>query len=243
MLKLTNLSCGYGRISVVEVVDLAVAAGEAVALIGPNGAGKTTLLTAIMGTLRHRGGSVSFDGHDMSAASVHDIVAAGLSLVPEGRMIFGPLTVEDNLRLGAIGLGRPKRSTVEERFAAVYDLFPRLAERRAQIARTLSGGEQQMLAIGRSLMGAPRMMLLDEPFLGLAPKVVDEILTVLERLRSEGLPLLLVEQKLHVALAMAGRIVVMIKGRIVLDTDRETLSKRGDLDRLYFELAIEEARV
>jgi branched-chain amino acid transport system ATP-binding protein len=158
-------------------------------------------------------------------------------------MIFGPLTVEDNLRLGAIGLGRPKRSTVEERFAAVYDLFPRLAERRAQIARTLSGGEQQMLAIGRSLMGAPRMMLLDEPFLGLAPKVVDEILTVLERLRSEGLPLLLVEQKLHIALALAGRIVVMIKGRIVLDTDRETLSKRGDLDRLYFELAIEEARV
>jgi branched-chain amino acid transport system ATP-binding protein len=237
MLELSGVSAGYGRIKVIPALDLLIARGEAVALIGPNGAGKTTLLTAIMGGLRERSGLVRFDGRILSALRVDEIVASGLSLVPEGRMVFGPLTVRENLRLGAIGLGRPRRASVQERFAAVYGLFPRLAERRDQVASTLSGGEQQMLAIGRSLMGAPRMLLLDEPFLGLAPKVVQEILEVLEKLRAEGLPLVLVEQKLHIALALANRILVMVKGRIVLDTDPETLKKREDLDQLYFELA------
>jgi branched-chain amino acid transport system ATP-binding protein len=237
MLELEGFSAGYGRLRVIRNLRLAVARGEAVALLGPNGAGKTTLLTGIMGGLRERAGSVKFDGRELGAAATHEIVAAGLALVPEGRRIFGPLSVHDNLRLGAIGLGQPARATVAERFDVVYGLFPRLVERRRQIARTLSGGEQQMLAIGRALMTAPRMILLDEPFLGLAPQVVQEILASLRQLVAGGLPIVLVEQKLDLALSIVQRAYVMIKGEIVLESDADALKRRDRLDQLYFDLA------
>ena len=236
MLKIDGFSVGYDRLQVIADLRLDVARSEAVALIGPNGAGKSTLLNGLMGALRDRAGAVTFDGVAIGRRPTHEIVALGLALVPEGRRIFGPLSVEDNLRLGSIGRRRsaPK---APEGLDAVYRLFPRLAERRAQIAGTLSGGEQQMVAIGRALMTAPKMILLDEPFLGLAPKVVDEIKRVLEVLRSEGLSILLVEQKLDCAMQLTDRLCVMIKGRIVLTTGTADIRDRRDIDDLYFELS------
>jgi branched-chain amino acid transport system ATP-binding protein len=163
----------------------------------------------------------------------HDIVSQGVALVPEGRLVFAPFSVEDNLRLGAVTL----KTNLRERYDFVYGLFPKLAERRAQAAGTLSGGEQQMLAIGRALMSAPRLLLLDEPFLGLAPLVISEIRTSLEKLRQDGLTMLMVEQKLDIALEFARRAYVLIKGRIVLEEDTARLARRADLADLYFALA------
>ena len=235
MLTVSNLSTGYGRIRVVEGLALSVKAGECVTLLGPNGAGKSTTVMALMGCLRERSGQVQFDGRELGAARTHDIVAAGLALVPEGRRVFAPFSVTDNLRLGAIGLGG--RATLAERYAAVFTLFPRLKERHDQTAGTLSGGEQQMLAIGRALMSSPRMLLLDEPFLGLAPMIVEEIVNALESLMRGGMTILLIEQKLDIALALASRALVMIKGRIVLEETSSALAERADLDTLYITLA------
>ena len=242
MLELKGVSGGYGLAPVVHGVDLRVVAGETVAVLGPNGAGKSTLLGAITGTIRQRGGAIRFAGEEISQWPSHAIVAAGLVLVPEGRQIFAPFTVADNLRLGAVRLkarggASAGRSALAERYAYVYKLFPRLYERRAQRAGTLSGGEQQMLAVGRGLMSAPRLLLLDEPFLGLAPLIVVEIRRALEALQAQGLTILLVEQKLDIALSAATRAYVMIKGRIALESDTKTLSQRPDLNQLYFALA------
>jgi branched-chain amino acid transport system ATP-binding protein len=227
-------------LSVIRGIDLEIEAGETVALLGPNGAGKSTLLAAITGTIRHRGGEILFDGENLATMPSHAIVQLGLVLVPEGRLIFPPFTVEDNLRLGAVRLGRGQGRGLGERYDYVYELFPRLAERRLQRAGTLSGGEQQMLAIGRALMSAPRVLLLDEPFLGLAPKVMVEIRRALEILRRTGLTLILVEQKLDVALDFASRAYVMIKGRIALHQTTASLGRRSDLANLYFDLAAAE---
>lgn len=237
MLEVRQLTGGYGNVQVVHNVDLTVQTGETVALLGPNGAGKSTLLAAMTGTLRRRGGAVEFEGSELVSQDSHKIVAKGLRLVPEGRLIFGPLTVRDNLRLGALKLPRGQGYSVEERFDYVYKLFPRLKERATQLAGTLSGGEQQMVAVGRALMSAPRALLLDEPFLGLAPKIVEEIRRALELLSDEGLTILLVEQKLDIALAIASRAYVMVKGRIVLESSSEDLLARGNLGDLYFEVA------
>jgi branched-chain amino acid transport system ATP-binding protein len=202
MLALERLSAGHTAVPVVHEVSLSVATGESVALLGPNGAGKSTLLAAIVGTLANRSGRVLIDGEDIGRLPSHEIVNRGVALVPEGRLVFAPFKVEDNLRLGAIRLSGG-RAAVPDRFAYVYELFPRLAERHSQLAGTLSGGEQQMLAIGRALMSKPRLLLLDEPFLGLAPLVVTEIRRALEQLRKTGLTILIVEQKLDIALAFA----------------------------------------
>jgi branched-chain amino acid transport system ATP-binding protein len=241
MLRLEGVTAGYGPVQVIRGVDLHVRAGETVALLGPNGAGKSTLLAAITGTLQRRSGSILIAGRNIVAAPSHSIVQAGLTLVPEGRLMFSPMSVEDNLRLGALRLrasgGKTPKHTLAERFDHVYGLFPRLHERRSQLAGTLSGGEQQMVAIGRALMSAPRMLLLDEPFLGLAPLVVAEIRTALESLRGSGLTLLIVEQKLDIALGFASRASVMIKGRIALQETTQNLAQRRDLTSLYFELA------
>jgi branched-chain amino acid transport system ATP-binding protein len=207
--------------------------GESVALLGPNGAGKSTLMAALTGTIAHRSGVVELDGRDLVREPSHAIVGHGVALVPEGRLVFAPFSVEDNLRLGAVRL----RGQLAERYDAVYGLFPRLAERRRQSAGTLSGGEQQMLAIGRALMSAPRLLLLDEPFLGLAPLVVQEISRALEKLRESGLTLLMVEQKLDIALAFASRAYVLIKGRVALEDTTAALARRSDLGDLYFALA------
>ena len=232
MLILKDMVAGYGPVPVLHNIGMVVGSGEVVTVLGPNGAGKSTLIKGIAGVIRRRGG-LSLDGQDISHLDSHHIVAAGLAVVPEGRLIFAPLTVEDNLRLGSIRL-QNRRSSIMERFAGVFDLFPRLAERRYQLGGTLSGGEQQMLAIGRALMSAPRILLLDEPFIGLAPIVVEEIIQALEKLRENGLTLVLVEQKIEVALQFAQNAYVMVKGRVVLHDTTKNLLRRDDLEDLYF---------
>jgi branched-chain amino acid transport system ATP-binding protein len=214
-------------------VSLRVDPGEAVALLGPNGAGKSTLMAAITGSIAKRSGKVLLEEIDLVGKPSHAIVSLGVALVPEGRHVFAPFSVEDNLRLGAIRL----RGDPAERFGFVYRLFPKLKERARQPAGTLSGGEQQMLAIGRALMSAPRLLLLDEPFLGLAPLVVAEIKHALEKLRRDGLTILMVEQKLDIALEFASRAYVLIKGRVVLEEATAALARRPDLSDLYFALA------
>jgi branched-chain amino acid transport system ATP-binding protein len=233
MLRLSDVHASYGAAPVLQGVSLDVAARETVALLGPNGAGKSTLLAAITGTIRHRRGEIAVDGRNLVREHPHVIVESGVRLVPEGRLVFAPFTVEDNLRLGAVRL----KGDLRERFDYVYGLFPRLLERKKQPAGTLSGGEQQMLAIGRALMSKPRLLLLDEPFLGLAPLVVTEIRKSLEILRKSGLTVLMVEQKLDVALAFAQRAYVLIKGRVVLQDSTASLARRADLSDLYFSLA------
>ena len=235
MLEIGGVSGGYGAANVLGDVSLSVAKAESVALLGPNGAGKSTLMAAITGTLLRRSGRVLFENRDLIPLASHDIVEAGVALVPEGRQIFAPMSVRDNLRLGAIRLA--SGHTLEERYDFVFGLFPRLKERAGQRGGTLSGGEQQMLAIGRALMSAPRLLLLDEPFLGLAPLIVGEIRRALALLQQSGLTILLVEQKVDIALAMTRRAYVMIKGRIALHEDSAALSQRRDLANLYFALA------
>ena len=237
MLRLENLAASYGAAPVLQGVNLHVDRGEIVALLGPNGAGKSTLMAAITGTIARRSGMIELEGQNLVAMQSHDIVRAGVALAPEGRLVFPPFSVEDNLRLGAVRL----KGNLQERYAFVFGLFPRLAERRAQAAGTLSGGEQQMLAIGRALMSAPRLLLLDEPFLGLAPLVIAEIRSALEKLRQSGLTMLMVEQKLDIALGFAQRAYVMIKGRVVLEDSTYNLAQRPDLSDLYFALATSSA--
>ena len=237
MLRLENLAASYGAAPVLQGVNLRVAKGETVALLGPNGAGKSTLMAAITGTIARREGSIAFCDENLIRKPSHEIVERGVALVPEGRLVFPPFSVEDNLRLGAVRL----RGDLRERFDYVYSLFGRLAERQKQPAGTLSGGEQQMLAIGRALMSAPRLLLLDEPFLGLAPLVVLEIRQSLEKLRQGGLTMLMVEQKLDIALSFAQRAYVMIKGRVVLEDSTRNLARRPDLADLYFALATSSA--
>src|SRR5918996_1063930 len=213
MLRLRSVSARYGAAAALQQVDLDVAAGETVALVGPNGAGKSTLLAAITGTIRHRTGEIAFEGKDLSSEAAHTIVESGVRLVPEGRLVFAPFSVEDNLRLGAVRL----KGELRERFDYVYALFPRLFERKRQPAGTLSGGEQQMLAIARALMSRPRLLLLDEPFLGLAPLVVQEIRKSLEQLRRTGLTLLIVEQNARLALEHSDRGYVLETGAVVFE--------------------------
>jgi branched-chain amino acid transport system ATP-binding protein len=239
MLELHDVMGGYGHGPVVRGISLRVEKGETIALLGPNGAGKSTLLGALSGTLPVRTGRVVMNGLELVSLPSHRIVQHGLVQVPEGRRIFAPMTVEDNLRLGAVRLKSNSAAGVAERFDYVYTMFPRLAERRLQRAGTLSGGEQQMVAIGRALMSSPRVLLLDEPFLGLAPMVVEEIRRALNALRANGLTMVLVEQKLDIALPFTSRAFVVIKGRIALTDRSEQLAGRSDLGQLYFKLAAE----
>jgi branched-chain amino acid transport system ATP-binding protein len=212
MLRVTGLEARYGRIPALGGIDLAVSAGELVALVGGNGAGKSTLLRALSG-VQPASGEIMFAGEDVSHAPPERRVALGIVQCPEGRQVFGPLTVEDNLRLGAYRRGR---AHAESTLGRVYAMFPVLAERRRQAAGTLSGGEQQMLAIGRALMAEPRLLLLDEPSMGLAPRLVAEIFAVIRRLRDADTALLLVEQNAAAALAIADRGYVLETGRVVL---------------------------
>jgi branched-chain amino acid transport system ATP-binding protein len=236
MLELIDVKASYHLAPVVQGVSMRIETGETVALIGPNGAGKSTLLGAISGTVPKRHGQVLLDGVDLMQLDSHDIVALGVVQVPEGRHVFAPMTVQDNLLLGSVALKNRQRA-LQERFDAVYALFPRLAERRGQLAGTLSGGEQQMVAIGRAMMSKPKLLLLDEPFLGLAPKVVEEIRQALHTLRGEGLTLILVEQKLDIALPFTRRTHVMIKGQLALVQNSAELMNSPDLGQLYFRLS------
>jgi branched-chain amino acid transport system ATP-binding protein len=225
MLRVTALASRYGRIPALKGIDLGVNAGELVALVGANGAGKTTLLRAISGVQPIAAGRIEFCGADLTAASPEARVRSGIVQVPEGRQVFGPLTVEDNLRLGAYRRGRAESAASLER---VYALFPDLAERRRQPAGTLSGGQQQMLAMGRGLMARPRLLLLDEPSMGLAPRLVAGIFSCVAQLRAADTALFLVDQNARAALAIADRAYVLETGRIVLaGTGAELLADAG----------------
>ncbi|HEY8496620.1 MAG TPA: ABC transporter ATP-binding protein [Limnochordales bacterium] len=213
MLALSNVKAGYGHVPVVHDVTLEVRAGEMVSLIGANGAGKSTILKTIMGAVRPLSGQIRFLGEKITGRPTPDIVRRGIVYVPEGKLVFEPLTVEENLRLGAYLVN--DKQVVQERLEQAYGLFPRLAERRNQRAGTLSGGERTMLAIARGLMSGPRLLMLDEPSLGLMPKLVTELFATIAALKQTGLAILLVEQRAREALELADRGYVLRTGRIV----------------------------
>ena len=213
-LKVTDLRVSYGGIAAVKGISLEVGRGEIVTLIGANGAGKTSTLKAIVGLVPAKSGEVALFGESLRSVPTHRIVGRGVALVPEGRAIFGNLTVRENLELGAFLKREPDLRG--ERLARVLKLFPRLAERMAQEAGTLSGGEQQMLAIGRALMGGPKLLLLDEPSLGLAPKLVEQIFQAIVEVARGGLTILLVEQNTRLALETASRAYVLVTGELAL---------------------------
>ncbi len=221
-LVVEGLTVAYGHTIAVKGIDLRVDAGQVVSLIGANGAGKTTVMRALSGLLRPRSGRVLFDGADITGHRAHRIAAAGLRQVPEGRQVFSDLTVADNLELGAYTLS--DRAERARRRDAVLTRFPRLKERLTQLAGSMSGGEQQMLAFGRALMGAPRLLLLDEPSMGLAPLFVEEIFTAISQLRGEGITILLVEQNASAALDVADYGYVLENGRITLQGDPASLA-------------------
>lgn len=215
LLELRGLCVSYGPVEAVHQVNLSVQPGEIVTVIGPNGAGKTTLLSAAMGLLPSKG-EIWLDGERIAKPSVEAMVARGLGLVPEKRELFGEMSVEDNLLLGGFSLWRKGQRDQSARMEEVFAIFPRLKERRAQMASTLSGGERQMLAIGRALMAKPRLLMLDEPSLGLAPLIVKEVLQVVASLRNHGVSVLLVEQNARAALKVADRAFVLEMGAVAL---------------------------
>jgi branched-chain amino acid transport system ATP-binding protein len=227
VLEVRSLRAGYGAIEVLRGVDLAVGAGEIVALLGSNGAGKSTLNNNVSGLYRPFGGTIRFDGRDIAGAPSMRIVEAGLVQVPEGRRVFPTLAVRDNLELGSYRRGKAARAQNLER---VLSIFPRLRERLTQSAGTLSGGEQQMLAIGRGLMAEPRLLILDEPSLGLSPLLVEEMFC---QLNSQGLAILLVEQNVVQSLAIAHRAYVLENGRIALAGNASELAEHPDLRKSY----------
>ena len=216
MLEVTGLSAGYGQVEVLHGLDFQVPKGQVVALIGSNGAGKTTTMRALSGMIRPRAGSIRLNGREIGGLDSHDVARFGLAHSPEGRRVFPPLSVEDNLTLGAFPRltgARPKGDVAADRERA-FEMFPRLKERRTQLAGTLSGGEQQMLAMGRALMLRPEILLLDEPSMGLAPKLVEEVFRIIRLLKTEQVTMLLVEQFAMAALGVADHAYVLENGRI-----------------------------
>jgi len=230
VLEVRQLSAHYGRVEALHDISLSVADGEFVAVLGPNGAGKSTLMRAIMGLVANAG-DVSFRGAALPRQSPDTCVARGVVLVPEGRGIFAPMTVAENLELGAYLLN--DSAEFERRQARVFNLFPRMRERLGQVAGSLSGGEQQMLAVGRALMADPKILLLDEPSLGRGPKVIDEILSTLALLNKEGLPIVLVEQKAPLALRLSNRAYLLSVGRLIAEIDPRTIKSHDELARYY----------
>ena len=231
LLEVRNLHVGYGDAPAVWDASLDVDAGEIVSVIGPNGAGKTTLINAIAGMLRYREGELRFDGADMKRVRPHGYCGHGIALVPEGRRLFTKMTVEENLELGCY-LPRPRAARAQS-LERVYDLFPILRQKRAQPAGELSGGQQQMVAIGRALMAQPRIVLFDEPSLGLAPTIVDDMFDIIVRVRDEGVAVLLVEQNVVKALSVADRAYVLEQGRIVATGLPDELMKQPHIREAY----------
>lgn len=224
LLELKSINTFYGQIQALENVSLEVNQGEIIALVGANGAGKTTLLNTISGLLPAKSGSILFDGNELTKKSAAQIVQAGISHVPEHRQVFGDMTVHDNLLLGAYQRYRKAgMKKVEADIDWVYDVFPRLKERREQYSRTMSGGEQQMLAIGRGMMARPKLMLFDEPSLGLAPLIVKDLFEVISNLRDDGMTILLVEQNARAALRLADRGYVLETGKVEVEGPADEL--------------------
>jgi branched-chain amino acid transport system ATP-binding protein len=231
MLKVENLSVSYGVIGAVKGVSFEVGQGEIVALIGANGAGKTTILQTITGLIQPRGGSIRFDGADLLKTPAHKIVSLGMAHVPEGRRIFQELTVLENLRLGAFT--RKDKKEIADSLEMVYSRFPRLRERRTQIAGTLSGGEQQMLAMGRALMSRPKIILMDEPSMGLSPLLVSEVFDIIREINAAGTTVLVVEQNARKVLSIADRAYVLETGKIVLEGNAKDLLSDDSVKKAY----------
>jgi branched-chain amino acid transport system ATP-binding protein len=232
MLKIKSLHTYYGNIHALKGVSVHVRAGEMVALIGANGAGKTTLLNSICGLVRANKGSVEFEGANITSLPAEVIVQKGIALVPEGRQIFSTLTVEANLQMGGF-IHRRHREQIDEDMRRFLERFPILAERRNQLAGTLSGGEQQMLAISRALMARPKLLVLDEPSMGLAPLVVRDIFDIIQELRAEGRTILLIEQNARAALRIADRGYVLETGKVVLEGEGRFLLEHREVQRAY----------
>jgi len=231
VLRVEGLDVYYGAVHALKGVTIEARDGEIVTLIGANGAGKTTLLRTISGLVRPRSGRIEFDGRDLGRMPPHEIVGLGISQSPEGRMVFANLTVEDNLELGAYQ--RKDKAAIRQDRDGMYRMFPRLLERRRQLAGTLSGGEQQMLAIARALMSRPRLLLLDEPSLGLAPLLVREIFRTIREINGRGVSVLLVEQNAHMALSIAGRGYVLETGTVRFEDDARKLLQNDDVKKAY----------
>jgi branched-chain amino acid transport system ATP-binding protein len=234
MLTLTNVSAGYAGFQALFDVSLSVSAGETVAVIGPNGAGKTTLLRVISRLIEVSGGEMELDGKALNGVPAHEVIGCGIAHVPENRRLFPRLSVEENLRIGAYHPAA--RAKFGERLARVFQLFPRMQERRAQPAGTLSGGEQQMCAIGRALMSGPRLLLLDEPSAGLAPVVVQSIFAVVKTMSAEGYTVLIVEQNVRQALKIADRAYLLETGRVKASGVASELARSREINRTYLGL-------
>lgn len=231
MLKIDNIHVYYGAIHALKGVSLEVHKGEIVTLIGANGAGKSTTLRTVSGLLAPKSGGISFLGENIAGMPAHEIVKHGISQVPEGRRIFAEMSVQENLEMGAFT--RKDKAGVEKDFEIVYNRFPRLKERRKQQAGTLSGGEQQMLAMGRALMSRPKLLLLDEPSMGLAPLLIKEIFSIIVDINRAGTTILLVEQNANMALSIANRAYVLETGRITLSGDAKELAASEDVRKAY----------
>ncbi|HSP46648.1 MAG TPA: ABC transporter ATP-binding protein [Clostridiaceae bacterium] len=231
MLIVNDIHTHYGNIHALKGISLQVNKGEIVTLIGSNGAGKSTTLSTITGLLKPTSGQITFNGKNIAARPPSEIVKMGISLSPEGREVFPALTVEENLSLGAFT--RTNKGEVKNSYDRVYDLFPRLFERKKQTAGTLSGGEQQMLAIGRSLMAEPQLLMLDEPSLGLAPKLVMVIFDLIQNINKQGTTILLVEQNANMALSIAHRGYVLETGKVIITDNAKALSDNEDVRRAY----------
>jgi branched-chain amino acid transport system ATP-binding protein len=231
MLELDAVDAGYDGFQALFGVSLEIAPGEAVAVIGPNGAGKTTLMRVISGLIRPTGGSIRMEGADLEQIAAHRIIERGIAHVPENRRLFPKMSVEDNLRMGAFT--RAARARFRERLDFVYGLFPRLKERRAQFAGTMSGGEQQMCAIGRALMSEPKLLLLDEPSAGLAPVVVQQVFALVERIRASGLTVLIVEQNVRQVLRVVDRAYLLEAGSIRSTGNAAEMLASGEIQEAY----------
>jgi branched-chain amino acid transport system ATP-binding protein len=232
LIEVNGLSASYGHVAALKPIDLRVEEGEFVTVLGPNGAGKTTLLRA-MSRLIASDGKVKFKGQDITAVPTHRLAKLGIIMVQEGRGLFGEMTVQENLLLGAYGLGGSK-DEVDRRFEQVFRLFPKLRERAGQVAASMSGGEQQMLAVGRALMAGPKLLMLDEPSLGLAPMVAAGIHDTLGELNRSGLGILLVEQKAPQALKLARRVYILSSGYVRAELPAQDIKSHHDLARYYF---------
>lgn len=231
MLKIHNLDVSYGPIRALKGISFEVKEGEIVTLIGANGAGKSTTLRTISNLLKPQGGSITFLNKDLLSVPAYDLVKLGIAHVPEGRIVFGPLTVQENLELAA--WGRRDKLAIREDLNKVYDLFPLMKERKFQLGETLSGGEQQMLALGRGLMARAKLMLLDEPSMGLAPLLVQDIFRVIRQVNAEGTTILLVEQNAHMALEVAHRAYVLETGNIILEGPAHEVAKNPKVIKAY----------
>lgn len=231
-LRIDNVYAAYDKADVLEGVTLSAEPGKITCLLGSNGSGKSTLIRAVLGLTPPRQGKILFDGRDLTGLPTHKVIAAGIACIPEGRKVFPKLTVEENLRLG--GYQESSDTVLTRRMAEVFDIFPRLLERRGQLAGTMSGGEQAMVSIGRGLMGAPKILLIDEPSLGLSPLLVKENFQIIKRINERGITVFLVEQNVHQTLAIAHHGYVLSQGRVVAGGSARELLENADVHSAYF---------